>query len=59
MEPLGLDVFFLAPVAVRISGQYRSVVVAPDGSVFNAHNTFYGDGEDEPSQNIAQYTAEC
>ncbi len=59
MEPLGLDVFFLAPVAVRINGPYRSIVVAPDGSVFNVHSTFYGDGEDEPSQNIVQYTADA
>jgi hypothetical protein len=59
MEPLGLEVFFLAPVAVRINGPYRSVMVAPDGSVFDAHNTFNGDGEDGPSQNIVQYTADA
>lgn len=35
MEPLGLDVFFLAPVATRIGGDYHVIAVTPDGSVFN------------------------
>lgn len=37
MEPLGLDVFFLAPVATRITGDYHVIAVTPDGSVFNQH----------------------
>lgn len=59
MEPLGLDVFFLAPVALRISGQYRAVTVSPDGSVFNAHEAFSGLGDDDAGQNIGTYTAEA
>ncbi len=59
MEPLGLDVFFLAPVALKISGQYRAVVVASDGSVFNAHDAFSGFGDEDASQNIVAYTADA
>jgi protein-glutamine gamma-glutamyltransferase len=59
MEPLGLDVFFLAPVALRISGQYRAVTVAPDGSVFNRIDTFSGFGDEDASPNIVQYTADA
>ncbi len=35
MEPLGLDLFFLAPVPMQVSGNYRYVGLTQDGSVFN------------------------
>lgn len=59
MEPLGLDVFFLAPVALRMSGQYRVVEVAPDGSVFNSHDASSAAGEEETGQNIITYNADA
>jgi protein-glutamine gamma-glutamyltransferase len=59
MEPLGLDVFFLAPVALRMSGQYRMVEVAQDGSVFSSHNSFSALGDEEASANIGTYTADA
>ncbi len=35
MEPVGLDMFFLASMPLRISGNYRSVAISSDGSVMN------------------------
>jgi transglutaminase-like putative cysteine protease len=54
MEPVGLNLFFLAPVALRVGGNYRVVQVASDSSVYNA----FGSG-DEGSQNVGVYTAEA
>jgi transglutaminase-like putative cysteine protease len=49
-----LNLFFLAPVALRVGGNYRIVQVASDSSVYNA----FGSG-DEGSPNVGVYTAEA
>ena len=36
MEPLGLNVFFLASVPLRLEGNFRAVAINPDGSVVSA-----------------------
>ena len=61
MEPLGLDLFFLAPVPMRLNGDYRIIEIAPDGSVFNAHavQTPLGMQETGNTQAIGVYTAEA
>jgi protein-glutamine gamma-glutamyltransferase len=61
MEPLGLDLFFLAPVPMRLNGEYRIVEIAPDGSVFNAHRvqTPLGIQQAENTQAVGVYTAEA
>lgn len=58
MEPLGLDIFFLAPVPLKIGGDYRAVAIAPDGSVFNRRPGVTAMGDAETSQPIGVYTAE-
>src|SRR5258708_6329051 len=35
MEPVGLHIFFLASMPLRISGHYRNVAISSDGSVMN------------------------
>jgi hypothetical protein len=42
MEPLGLNVFFLAPVPLRLEGTGRAVAIDPDGSVFSADSSGVG-----------------
>jgi hypothetical protein len=54
MEPVGLNLFFLAPVALRVSGNYRVLQVAGDNSVYNG----FGAG-DEGSPSVGVYTAEA
>lgn len=39
MEPVGVDVFFLASMPVRLGGNYRAVSVHSDGSVTNVLHT--------------------
>jgi protein-glutamine gamma-glutamyltransferase len=59
MEPVGLDVFFLAPVPLSIGGDYRTIGIASDGSVYNRRP---GPGyltEAESAQAIGVYTAEA
>lgn len=53
MEPMGLNLFFLAPVPLRINGDYHVLEIKSDGSVFNAHP-----GEADGSQ-VGIYTAEA
>jgi transglutaminase-like putative cysteine protease len=36
MEPVGLNIFFLAPVPLKMSGDYRVIAINSDGSVFNS-----------------------
>ena len=36
MEPVGLNLFFLAPVPLKINGDYRILEIKSDGSIFNA-----------------------
>ncbi len=56
MEPVGLNVFFLAPVPLKINGNYSVLETTLDGSVFNASA---GSGEAEGAQRIGVYTAEA
>lgn len=56
MEPVGLDIFFLAPVPVTISGNYSIVAIAPDGSVFN-RRPGGGDFSSDSGSAIGSYTA--
>src|SRR5258708_6486535 len=56
MEPVGLDVFFLAPVPLKISGDYRIIEISPDGSVFNSRRVA---GESENPQAIGIYSADA
>ncbi len=60
MEPLGLDMFFLAPVPTRISGDYRVIQIYSNGSVTLAHSMdgSFGGGDGD-SQPIGIYTAEA
>ena len=61
MEPLGLDLFLLAPVPMKLSGDYHIVEIARDGSVFNAHKIVTPSGvqEAENTQAIGVYTADA
>ena len=59
MEPVGLDIFFLAPVPLKIGGDYRAVAIAPDGSVFNRRPSASAAGDAETAQPIGVYTAEA
>lgn len=61
MEPLGLDLFFLAPVPMKLNGDYRILEIAPDGSVYNAHRVATSSGirMAENTQAIGVYTAEA
>jgi hypothetical protein len=54
MEPLGMNVFFLAPVPLSLKGDYRFVGVRTDGSVINLQRT-----DADLSQPISIYTAEA
>ncbi|HET6935252.1 MAG TPA: DUF3488 and transglutaminase-like domain-containing protein [Candidatus Angelobacter sp.] len=58
MEPVGLDVFFLAPIPMKIGGDYHVIAITPDGSVYNQRPAF-GSGEEENPQAIGSYTGEA
>ncbi|MGE5321759.1 MAG: DUF3488 and DUF4129 domain-containing transglutaminase family protein [Actinomycetota bacterium] len=60
MEPVGLNIFFLAPVPMRLKGNYPIVELASDGSVFNAHRILTPNGvqDIDNTQGIGVYTAE-
>ncbi len=45
MEPVGLNLFFLAPVPLKINGDYRILEIKSDGSIFNAHAPDNASGE--------------
>jgi hypothetical protein len=55
MEPIGLNLFFLTPVPLRLSGNYRWVQTAEDGSVYNV--SFAADADSASS--VGVYTAEA
>lgn len=61
MEPVGLNLFFLAPVPLRINGDYRVLEIKSDGSVFNAHSAegSLNVGEGESGQTVGVYSAEA
>ena len=60
MEPVGLNIFFLAPVPMKLTGNYPIVELASDGSVFNAHRvmTPVGVQDIDNTHGIGVYTAE-
>jgi transglutaminase-like putative cysteine protease len=58
MEPLGLNVFFLAPVPLELKGDYPLVQTASDGSVFNVPGRVVAGGREGPP-GIGVYTAEA
>ena len=53
MEPVGLNIFFLAPVPLTIRGDYRNLEIKSDGSIFNSH---VGDGG-ESDRAVGVYSA--
>jgi hypothetical protein len=61
MEPVGLNLFFLAPVPLKINGDYRILEIKSDGSIFNARPADSGsNGSDgETGQTVAIYSAEA
>src|SRR5260370_6243222 len=54
MEPLGLNVFFIAPVPVVVSGNHRVFQNSSAGSVFDAMER-----SGESNESIGTYTAEA
>jgi hypothetical protein len=55
MEPMGLNIFFLAPVPLTIRGDYRNVEIKADGSIFDSH---VGDGG-ESDHTVGVYSADA
>ncbi len=61
MEPVGVNLFFLAPVPLKLTGDYRVVEIKSDGSVFYSRpGEASGNApEADSSQVIGVYTAEA
>ena len=60
MEPVGLNLFFLAPVPLKLNGDYRLVEIKSDGSIFSSRATEgLSAGDNENPQSIGVYTAEA
>ena len=60
MEPVGLNLFFLAPVPLKINGDYRILEIKSDGSIFNARPREGSNGSDsEGGQTVGIYSAEA
>ncbi|HWF05323.1 MAG TPA: DUF3488 and transglutaminase-like domain-containing protein [Candidatus Angelobacter sp.] len=61
MEPTGLNLFFLAPVPLKINGDYRILEIKSDGSVFNGrpNEGIFTAGDNESSQTVGVYSAEA
>jgi protein-glutamine gamma-glutamyltransferase len=61
MEPVGLNLFFLAPVPLRINGDYQVLEIKSDGSVFNAHSAggSFSSSEGDSGQPVGVYSAEA
>ena len=61
MEPVGLNLFFLAPVPLRINGDYRVLAIKSDGSVFNEHSAegSFNSGEGDGGPTVGVYSAEA
>jgi transglutaminase-like putative cysteine protease len=58
MEPVGLNVFFLAPVPLQLKGDYPMVQTSADGAVFNIPGRTSVRGREGPPS-IEVYTAEA
>ena len=61
MEPVGLNLFFLAPVPLKINGDYRVLEIKSDGSVFNARPPENGPSSSDvdAAQTVGIYSAEA
>ena len=61
MEPVGLNLFFLAPVPLKINGDYRVLEIKSDGSVYQRASWLKAAlcREGESSQTVGIYTAEA
>jgi hypothetical protein len=61
MEPVGLNLFFLAPAPLKINGDYRVLEIKSDGSIFTTRPAegSIGAGESESAQTIGVYSAEA
>jgi len=61
MEPMGLDIFFLAPVPMKLTGDYRVIEIGRDGAVYNAHRVMTGNvpQDADNAQPIGMYTADA
>jgi len=59
MEPVGLNLFFLAPVPLKINGDYRILEIKSDGSIFNAHAADNASTDVEGGPSVGIYTADA
>jgi transglutaminase-like putative cysteine protease len=61
MEPMGLNLFFLAPVPLKINGDYRRLEIKSDGSIFNPRPAegSSGAGDGENTQTVGVYSADA
>ncbi|MGC2696103.1 MAG: DUF3488 and transglutaminase-like domain-containing protein [Candidatus Angelobacter sp.] len=61
MEPVGLNLFFLAPVPLKINGDYRVLEIKSDGSIFTTRpqEGSAGSSENDSPETIGVYTAEA
>src|SRR5262249_14081918 len=57
MEPVGLNMFFLAPVPLRIRGEYPVLDLMSDGSIFNRRASDAASDSDNPPT-VGAYSAE-
>ena len=58
MEPTGLNLFFMAPIPLRINGEYRIVAVTQDGAVYNSGASKGELVPESETGNIGSYEAE-
>ena len=61
MEPMGLNLFFLAPVPLKINGDYHALEIRSDGSIYvnRPLDGGYVPVESESPQTIGAYSAEA
>jgi hypothetical protein len=61
MEPVGLNLFFLAPAPLKINGDYRVLEIKSDGSIFTTRPAegSIAAGESDSAQTIGVYSAEA
>jgi len=61
MEPVGLNLFFLAPVPLKINGDYHILEIRSDGSIYNARpgESSLSSSEGESGQTVGVYSAEA
>jgi transglutaminase-like putative cysteine protease len=60
MEPVGLNLFFLAPVPLKINGDYHILEIRSDGSIYNARPGESSlSSEGESGQTVGVYSAEA